>query len=76
VYLATNRTRSVLDEQAIQTIRDTLRRHGGNVRQTALELRVPYRTLTERISGFGLRPELNRMRRAKLKAAAAKTAAA
>lgn len=55
--------RSVLDEQAIATIRATLRRTGGNVRRTARELRVPERTLTEQITRYGLRDELARIRK-------------
>ena len=68
IHTAANR-RSVLDEQYIEQMRVALRTHRGNVRQAALALRMPYRTLSERITRLGLRPELERIRKTNAAAA-------
>jgi transcriptional regulator of acetoin/glycerol metabolism len=58
--------RSVLDELVVECIRETLQRTRGNVRRTAMELRVPYRTMWKRIKTLGLRDELEYFRRVRV----------
>jgi len=60
------RTRSVLHDVVVTTIRETLQRTRGNVKRAAVELRMPYRTLNARITSLGLRDELSYFRRVRV----------
>ena len=63
VHLATQKRRSPLKAAFVATLRNSLKRSGGDVHQMANEFGVSHRTVNRWITGNDLRGELERLRR-------------
>jgi transcriptional regulator with PAS, ATPase and Fis domain len=63
LHLAKKTRRNAVKQAVVGAVRESLTRNGGNVREAADELGIPYRTLHRWITDLGLRRELDKLRR-------------